>query len=127
MSDNAELISLLQQAQTKAESLDIRDGRLTVLIGIGSALRRLQVSRPKPPEIIESKVIPRSNWPVGMGLILRAAIKEDLGFGDTVYRLLHDSVIQKLANLIPNCGCAERRAKWNEQYPYYIDGKWQVN
>lgn len=76
-----------------------------------SPIRRIPL--PLPPELWPK-------WAKALALLARA---EDVGVGDTVFRVIGaaNSAAFKawyLAAFGQSCGCAERQAEWNAKYAY---------
>ncbi len=64
--------------------------------------------------------IPRDKWPAWATGMALAAIPEDVGIGDVVHRLAGPA--NKITDWlkekgIADCGCGNRRIKWNLLYP----------
>jgi hypothetical protein len=73
---------------------------------------------PEPP-----KPIPRGEWPWYVNLIAFKAAPEDVGAGDTVYRLIGSENSENFQVAFKetfgiDCGCDVRRGDWNVKYPY---------
>lgn len=68
------------------------------------------------------RAVPRDKWPTWAASLANLAISGDAGVGDVVERLARRSgvkiTVEFLKSIgIPDCGCADRRARWNAQYP----------
>ena len=66
--------------------------------------------------------IPRAEWPMWAKGLAVLAKPEDKGIGDTVERLAKVAGAKSLVEFakdkgLPDCGCADRKARWNQQYP----------
>lgn len=65
--------------------------------------------------------IPRGDWPLKFKMMGMAESHADAGVGDTVYRLaviFGADWLTKKVKWLGDCGCADRRKRWNQLYPY---------
>ncbi len=85
----------------------------------------------QPPPPVSSIVVPtvdilpvpKPQWPLWTATIALLATPEDAGIGDTVERLAKRAGAKSLVEWtkehgLPDCGCADRKRRWNQQYPY---------
>lgn len=75
--------------------------------------------RPPPPP---AQPVPREKWPLWAKGLARLATSEDAGIGDVVERLARASGAKSLVEFAkslgaPDCGCADRKATWNAEFP----------
>ena len=77
-----------------------------------------------PPQAAPVTILPmpRDRWPLwAKGVALRAT-PEDTGIGDVVERLAIKSKAKNIVEFakamgLPDCGCADRKLRWNQEYP----------
>jgi hypothetical protein len=87
--------------------------------GLGN---RTRPPLPEPAPAPPFQPVPRDQWPIWADSLAKLAVESDTGIGDVVERLarrtLAKSVVEFAKKMgLPDCGCADRRVRWNAEYP----------
>lgn len=67
--------------------------------------------------------VPCPEWPLWAKGVALLAVEADAGIGDTAERLAKAAGAKSLVEWaknkgLPDCGCADRKKRWNQQYPF---------